>query len=130
MKIFVFCIFFFSYSFGSMAQDEVYCLDQLKELMDSAENSDQVRKILSLQGQLTLNRLTWAAVRTHNKNEKLKLEKKIDQALENIKDNPDPEFQKAYAAYKKMNLAQKKNNKVSRKGLVMVMPYIQDILNN
>ena len=106
------------------AKDYRNCLSSIDSILKgSPVNQKKLQDYLKFQSELTLHKLSYAMLKGENK-ETFRVERKILLLLENIegKDN-DKDFQKI----KKM--FQDPNNKISRNGLSLVLPYLLPILN-
>ncbi len=120
MKVIVLTIFILFQGLA-IAETLEECNEALKTLMENEINHPQLKKLLKLQGKLTLHRLAWASSQGKEDTVSFELENRIDEILTSIDTNQDPEFIKARELYRK--------NKLSRTALARILPYVRDILN-
>lgn len=118
-----------SFSLASDPFNQDACLNQLKELLDKNPNHPALKKVLNLQGKLTLQRLAWSLANKGQGSDKFTVEKAIDSILNKIDDKTktDVKFKEAYDIYSGHKL--NPQNKSSRNGLLAILPHIQEILN-
>lgn len=98
------------------------CWESLTQLFSQSIERPKIESFLRLQGKLTLHKVTYALFQNERSKERLNVEAKIDDLLEQIdtQNRQDPEFEKALNDFEK--------NPLSRSSLAKILPFVQNIL--